>query len=1726
MNEKQKKLSLNGTMLRMCVGLFFGMILALSAFAGQVPTALDTATKCGDFQYVLNNSDLVGDLGGHPAPAMGDLDADGDLDMIVGTSDGFFRHFRNDDGTWVNINDDMFGDQGNHARPDLIDWDKDGDLDLFFVRGDSQISLYENVGTKEVPNFELSRDFIGTPWGYSGVSAADMDNDGDLDMVATSGATYNTYYYENYVNEAGIDYDRMNREYVGYINGYAGCYFLDYDYDNDFDAVCVEDDGKIYIHRNIGNSTYQIWDDRSFQESYVEDFSDYTSLEFIDFDNDGDYDMFTGNADGTVSYYEGTYSETGQLFDFTLNASNFLGSDVGSRASPAVFDIDNDGDLDMYVAEEDSNRITFFRNTGGTFGYVGLVNNLDGLGDTPRISFKDMNNDGVMDLMVSNSAGYFDFYENSGTVSSAVWEDQVTLIDIGSRAGADYEDIDGDGDLDVISSEADAEWARVYYNVGDASNPNISEEMTYASKTDISNGFNPDFFDMDNDGDLDLVTGEVNGYIRYWKNLGNNTHPDYEFIRTWYDAGDWSAPAMADIDNDGDYDLTWGRNNDGNLRQMENIGPTWSINWTLMHRNISADYGDYSRADFTDFDGDGDLDMLIGHSNGYIRYLRNDGNITDPVYTHIMRWDDVGDWAAPALGDFDNDGDYDYVWGRNNDGNLRYYENTATNNSINFTKTTDNISDDRGDYSMPYFGDLDNDGDLDMVVGHSDGIVKYYNNTGNATDYKFTYVSNLFDVGGWAAPALGDFDNDGDLDMITGRSDDYYLRYYENNGTVNRPDWNLITTDFLGYSIGREHNIPEIVDFDNDGDLDIITARYDGYIHYERNDGNVTDPSWTRVESWGDFGTHVSVAIGDFFNDGKNEMIVGNSDGIVNMYINNEVAPLYNWDYLRGYNFGEGGSYWMQDVGGHSVTRMVDIDADGDMDLLIGNTDGNIKFYENNGLYTDNLSLSTYPTFRNQNSNFINHVTSNHLIPRIDDMDNDGDLDLLIGDSHGYHLYYRNDGSPDNPNWVYQGNWIDTGSYSAPSYVDIDGDGIKDLATGSNDGRTRIYKNTGTNESPSFEYIYAYFAGDSDSLWIEDIGAHSNPQLMDWDSDGDLDMVMGRDDGSISIYENNGFMNTSDKLARYPAYRYASDNWVNHISSSYLIPKYFDWDSDGDLDLFVGNSHGYIYYYRNDGSISNPNWVYQGNWIDTGAYSSPEFDDFNGDGLNDMIVGDNLGYTKLYINEGSVESPVWRYIYAGEDGSSYLPDIGGHVNNFVVDLDNDGDKEIISCDYEGHCVDYRNNGLYTSEKEKAMNSMFYVVTSNWGTSNGEDYVNPKLADFDGDGDYDVISGLGNGYVNFWENTGNAYQYRWSHIGSPMDVGGYSDPGFGDMDNDGDLDLMVGNQDGYIKYYENQGSYNDSCITITNATNYAVSGVNVKFYNDSNDLVCDTTTDTNGNSRCNLTLIDEGKIQVANGPEDGFIQLGLTTFNSKGKTTKIIETKSSSYDINLKHFEVSTAGPKGDVNEGTQIRLYDRDSVAFKGHTNDLGYIDGFLPERYLVNRQEPFAQNRIMYDVDMLPNEYYGSHLRLEDVYMPNSLTLGHTNDANKLFKFAAAKFEVTDAQYKHYLIYPAVNAQKDFEFDDWINENFTFVNPVYVKVGNDEYLQECDLIGSSDVYSVNKTSTGCSLLGKEISASNSDGDWIVIEYTLESPGLAMFLLNGWSSQNFTFPSANLGLKS
>ena len=198
-------------------------------------------------------------------------------------------------------------------------------------------------------------------------------------------------------------------------------------------------------------------------------------------------------------------------------------------------------------------------------------------------------------------------------------------------------------------------------------------------------------------------------------------------------------------------------------------------------------------------------------------------------------------------------GDYDLFSGTNG-GQVSFYKNAGTLAEPDWQEPVslrdgggDTI--DVGDRSAPFFGDLDNDGDMDLIVGErrDSGQVNYYENTGTTEFPEWTRDDSMFSgvtAGGHSKPTLADTDNDGDLDLTTGSdSEGGEVYYFENTGTPQEASWG--SREDLQDKDGQHINMdsrcwPTYADLDNDGDMDLTIGRSsgdDGQIFYYKNTG-------------------------------------------------------------------------------------------------------------------------------------------------------------------------------------------------------------------------------------------------------------------------------------------------------------------------------------------------------------------------------------------------------------------------------------------------------------------------------------------------------------------------------------------------------------------------------------------------------------------------------------------------------------------------------------------------------------------------------------------------------------------------------------------------------------------------------------------------------------------------------------------------------------------------
>ncbi len=281
------------------------------------------------------------------------------------------------------------------------------------------------------------------------------------------------------------------------------------------------------------------------------------------------------------------------------------------------------------------------------------------------------------------------------------------------------------------------------------------------------------------DLDLDLFVGGSSGKVLYHENTGTPTAPSWGAGDTaWQglDYGAYSAPAFLDIDADGDQDLFVGGYSLGNIQFYENQGTVNEPNMVLSDGDWNTIRHPLARPVFADIDADGDFDCVIGGQNGYLVFVRNTGTPSEPSWGAVdTEWMGIRvcyndaplhtyHYTAPAFADIDADGDLDLFVGRWLPGDLVMFENTGTPAVPVFGVTNNHYAGlNVGAFSTPAFGDIDDDGLQDLLVGCQNGTVTLFRNTGSPTNAVWGVTNanyNSIDVGMYSTPVFANINPD------------------------------------------------------------------------------------------------------------------------------------------------------------------------------------------------------------------------------------------------------------------------------------------------------------------------------------------------------------------------------------------------------------------------------------------------------------------------------------------------------------------------------------------------------------------------------------------------------------------------------------------------------------------------------------------------------------------------------------------------------------------------------------------------------------------------------------------------------------------------------------------------------------------------------------------------------------------------------------------------------
>ncbi|RYE01698.1 MAG: VCBS repeat-containing protein, partial [Sphingomonadales bacterium] len=290
------------------------------------------------------------------------------------------------------------------------------------------------------------------------------------------------------------------------------------------------------------------------------------------------------------------------------------------------------------------------------------------------------------------------------------------------------------------------------------------------------------------------------------------------------------------------------------------------------------------------------------------------------------------------------------------------------------------------------------------------------------------------------------------------------------------------------------------------------------------------------------------------------------------------------------------------------------------------------------------------------------------------DIDNDGDQDMIVGSASNGLAVYRNNGNGSYTPLSGSANplgGIATGNLSTTAWADLNGDGRADMVLGADNVALRTFTQ---NANGSFTEVTGA-ANPFNGVWG---GYDAAPTFLDYDGDGDKDMVLGNYGGDFRTFRNNGNGSFTELTGTANPF-----NGLN-VADSHSKPAGVDFDNDGDIDMVSGSRFSGLVSFRNNGDgtftkLSAAENPYAS--VSLGQISAPAFTDLNGDGIADAVFGSDVGTLRTFTSLNGV--PVVVNVTAQNDAPVAVADtvnalVGVTKSIAVLANDTDGDGDVLS----------------------------------------------------------------------------------------------------------------------------------------------------------------------------------------------------------------------------------------------------------------------------------------------------------------------------------------------------------------------------------------------------------------------------------------------------------------
>ncbi len=472
--------------------------------------------------------------------------------------------------------------------------------------------------------------------------------------------------------------------------------------------------------------------------------------------------------------------------------------------------------------------------------------------------------------------------------------------------------------------------------------------------------------------------------------------------------------------------------------------------------------------------------------------------------------------------------------------------NKKVRGAYNFIEITRDMKEGSiGAHLSPTLADFNNDGFMDMLVGHSNGVlIHFVQDTINT--FSFSMVDPLWmdwDGGTYSAPTFTDLGNDGIFDLIVGTPNGQL--YHLIQDSLHAPGFTEVSNNFADIDVGQSAK-PAFVELDNDDKLDLMLGEwYKGLVHYEQiaPGSEIYQVLNEDVIGVRDFGAKNGYAVADIDNDGLLDMLVATHFGPDNAPINHfeqnaQGDLLFNLIEERFNDIG---------VGQYNRLTLYDINGNGLLDLIIGDVYGKNSRYEQ-------AEVNSY-SFILMEDHF-NAPMQTRQPPNLvfEDIDSDGLLDMLVGGGWGTTSHYEQD-SVNAVTFTEKTNRfanLDVGYNASPTFTDLDDDGLLDLMIGALYGDV-YHLEQDSVDSETFTLITNEFASVS-------VLQDALPHFVDVNLDGNTDLIFGSYSGGIKL-----FLRTDDEDLKPPK---APENLVATIDGESVD---LVWSQSSDIDLMLYN---------------------------------------------------------------------------------------------------------------------------------------------------------------------------------------------------------------------------------------------------------------------------------------------------------------------------------------------------------------------------------------------------------------------------------------------------------------------------------------------------------------------------------------------------------------------------